>query len=311
MLAAVVLRQQGIAVHWISYETPFFSADKARQAARALDIPLTVKNITDVYLPMLKNPPCGYGRHMNPCLDCHSLMIRLSGEMMEELSCRFVFTGEVMGQRPMSQTKSSMRYVEKHSDIEGFLLRPLSARLLPETIPEKEGWVDRDRLGDISGRSRKAQMAMAEEYGVTEYPAPAGGCLLTEQIFSERLADLFQHQSVYTENELHLLRYGRHFRLSPTAKLIVGRTRQDNDNILKYQDCPNCAVLKVDQFPGPIAILSGRADESILMLAAGICVGYSKAPNGDPTRVLVSTGEKKKIVQMMGVPAKSIDHLLI
>ncbi len=142
-LAAMVLRRQGIAVEWVNFETPFFSSAKARQAARLLKVPLTVKKITRTYLEMLKNPPCGYGQHMNPCLDCHALMFRLAGKIMKEKQFDFLFSGEVLGQRPMSQTKPSLRYVEKNSGFEGYILRPLSAKKLPITIPEKEGKVNR------------------------------------------------------------------------------------------------------------------------------------------------------------------------
>ncbi len=311
ILATVMLRRQGIEVHWLSYETPFFSADKARRAADRLNLPLIVKNITTPYLEMLRAPACGYGQHMNPCLDCHALMAKIAGEIMQEESRHFVFTGEVLGQRPMSQTKPSLRYVEKHSGIQGYLLRPLSARLLPETIPEKKGWVNRNELGEISGRSRKFQMEMAEQFGIKDYPSPAGGCLLADKAFSDRLADLFQYQKTCTENELLLLRFGRHFRLSSEAKLIVGRTKADNENLLRHQDCPHCSVMKVMSYPGPTGLLLGNPDQGELMLAAGICLGYSKAPNEKTGLVTVTTGKNRQTVQMMGVPAENIQHLLI
>lgn len=311
ILAGVVLRDQGIRVEWISFETPFFSAEKAKKAADRLGIPITVKNITAEYLPMLKNPPCGYGRHMNPCMDCHALMARLTGDIMQERGFDFIFSGEVAGQRPMSQTRSSMRYVEKHSGMEGLLLRPLSAQCLPETLPEQQGLVDRHRLLDISGRSRKRQMALAEQYGIKDYPSPAGGCLLTEAVFSKRLRDLFDHQHEYPENDFHLLRYGRHFRLSPETKLIVGRTKQDNQDILEHKDDAGMTVLKVDAIPGPIALLTGETAEGTLMLAAGICAGYSKAPAEEPVRVLATTGKKTQSLTMMAIRPEKVKHLMI
>ena len=216
ILAGVLLREQGVEVEWITFETPFFSAMKARRAARITGIPLTVQNITADYLPMLKDPPCGYGQHMNPCMDCHALMFKKAGEVMREKGFDFLFSGEVLGQRPMSQTKPSLRYVEKNSGWDGYILRPLSAKNLPETIPEKNGLVDREKLLDLSGRSRKPQMKLAEQYGIKDYPSPAGGCLLTDKSFSKRLKDLFEHQGTYTENELFLLRFGRHFRATFT-----------------------------------------------------------------------------------------------
>ena len=195
MLAGLVLREQGIEVEWISFETPFFSSAKARKASRLTGIPLTVKPIFDDYMVMLRNPPAGYGKQMNPCMDCHTMMFRLAGEIMAARGFDFLFSGEVLGQRPMSQTKPSLRYVEKHSGMAGYILRPLSAKLLPETVPEQQGRVDREKLLDIHGRGRKDQIALAQTFGISDYPAPAGGCLLTDKGFSARLKDLFD-QSV-------------------------------------------------------------------------------------------------------------------
>ncbi|NNL41506.1 MAG: tRNA 4-thiouridine(8) synthase ThiI, partial [Desulfobacterales bacterium] len=155
ILAGLVLRRQGIEVEWVTFETPFFSAQKARRAAEITGIPLTIKNITSSYIKMLKNPPCGYGQHMNPCLDCHALMFRHAGKIMQDKDFDFLFSGEVVGQRPMSQTKPSLRYVEKNSGFDGLIFRPLSAKILPETIPERKGLVNRKDFLDLSGRSRK------------------------------------------------------------------------------------------------------------------------------------------------------------
>ena len=163
ILSALVLRMQRIEVVWVSFETPFFSSDNARQASKNTGIPVMVRNITPDYLKMLKNPPCGYGKYMNPCMDCHVLMFRLAGTIMKEKKFDFLFSGEVLGQRPMSQNKQSLRYVEKQSGFDGYILRPLSAKRLSETIPEKTGQVDRNLLLDISGRSRKAQIQLAKE----------------------------------------------------------------------------------------------------------------------------------------------------
>jgi len=311
MLAALVLRDQGIEVHWVCFETPFFNAAKAVRAAEALNIPLTVKNITGRYVPMLKNPPCGYGQHMNPCMDCHALMFNIAGGVMKERGYDFLFSGEVVGQRPMSQTKPSLRYVEKHSGFDGYILRPLSALLLPETEPEKAGLVDRSRLLGLSGRSRKPQMELARRFGVTDYPSPAGGCLLTDKGFSQRLRDLFAHQETCTENDFLLLKYGRHFRLSPTAKLVVGRTRQDNQDILDHSTGLNATVLKIRQFPGPTGLLIGEPGEGALLLGAGICLGYSKAPDDKPAAVTVAAGKQQQTVTMMAVPPDKVRHLLI
>ncbi len=311
ILSALVLRNQGIEVEWITFETPFFSSEKARAAARKTGIPLTVEKITQIYLKMLKNPPCGYGQHMNPCLDCHTLMFRQAGALMKKKMVDFLFSGEVLGQRPMSQTKPSLRYVEKHSEYDGYILRPLSAKKLPVSIPEKEGLVNRELLLDISGRSRKPQIKLVKEFGISDYPSPAGGCLLTDKCYSKRLKDLFEHQDSYSEKELYLLKYGRHFRLNEKSKIIVGRTKEDNDNIIKNYNPSENILIKVDDYPGPTVLLTQGSSKSIIFLAASICTGYSKAPNTEPVTVSVETGQSSETVQVIGVAPAEIRHFMI
>lgn len=311
ILSGLILREQGIDAKWITFETPFFSAAKARKASNMTGIPLVVKHITPVYMEMLKNPPCGYGKYMNPCMDCHALMFRLAGAEMEKNGFDLLFSGEVLGQRPMSQTRTSLRYVEKHSGFDGYILRPLSAKRLPETIPEKEGLVDRERLLDITGRSRKPQIRLAERFGVTDYPAPAGGCLLTDKIFSKRLKDLFDHQETQTENELHLLKFGRHFRIDENTKIIVGRTANDNKMILKYHAPETDIVLKMVKFPGPIVLVPGNADPDIVRKAAGICAGYGKAPNDMAVEVGATTGNGREIIRTKGIDPDEMREKII
>ena len=310
-LAGLVLREQGIEVEWVTFETPFFNAAKARKASQATGIPLTVKPIYPVYIEMLKNPPAGYGKYMNPCMDCHALMFKLAGEIMREKEFDFLFSGEVLGQRPMSQNKTSLRYVEKHSGFDGYILRPLTAKNLPETIPEKEGLVDRERLLDIAGRGRKAQIKLAEKFGLKDYPAPAGGCLLTDVGYTNRLRDLFDHQDNCTEEELHLLKYGRHYRLNPQTKLIVGRTEKDNENILKYHNPQTDSVIDVKDYPSPIGLVSHGAGKESILLAASICTGYSKAPKLAPVEVVVKTPQKKETVKVIALQPDDVRKLLI
>lgn len=289
MLSGLILCEQDIDVHWIVFETPFFSAEKARKAARATGIPLIVRRITKTYMEMLRDPACGYGKNMNPCMDCHALMFRLAGDHMRRHQFDFLFSGEVLAQRPMSQTRSSLRYVEKNSGFDGFILRPLSAKKLPETIPEKRGWIDRERLWDISGRSRKRQMQLAEQFGITDYPTPGGGCLLTDPGYALRLRDMLQHQAVTTENELELLKYGRHFRISRHCKVIVGRTQAENMAIGRLADAEADIRLKVLGYPGPLSLVQGSCEHEDLPLAAKICASYSKAPSGVAVTVHHST----------------------
>jgi tRNA U34 2-thiouridine synthase MnmA/TrmU len=270
-----------------------------------------VENITVPYIEMLKDPHCGYGQHMNPCLDCHALMFRLAGRIMQAEGFDFLFSGEVVGQRPMSQTKSSLRYVEKNSGFDGYILRPLSARLLPETIPEKEGLVDREQLLDISGRGRKRQIALAEEFGVREYPAPAGGCLLTDKGYSRRLRDLFDHQNKFEEWELHLLKYGRHFRLDRTTKFVVGRTQAENEKIVHYHARGRGILMKTHGYPGPTGLVAGQPTAPLLTLAAAICAGYSKAPNDMPAEVALSGAEAADSLTVIPLPPGDVKRLLI
>lgn len=311
ILSALVLKEQGIEVHWVSFETPFFSSEKAENASRHTGISLTVEKITPVYLEMMRSPSVKYGKNMNPCMDCHTLMFRLAGEMMTKRGFDFIFSGEVLGQRPMSQNKTSLRYVEKHSGFDGYIVRPLSAKNLPETLVEKNGLVDRNRLLDFSGRSRKPQLELAKEFGVTDFPAPAGGCLLTDKLFSRRLKDLFDHQDVYPEKDLELLKFGRHLRLDPMTKIIVGRTRQDNEKIGRWIDSETDLVVKVDCFPGPLVVMPANASESMVMLAAGICAGYSKAPSDTPVLVNVQTGETRRQVVVLGIPPEACRKFMV
>lgn len=311
ILSALVLRRQGIDVAWTTFETPFFSSAKARRASALTGISLKVEKITAIYMEMLKNPPCGYGQYMNPCLDCHALMFWLAGQRMTSEGFDFLFSGEVLGQRPMSQTKNSLRYVEKHSGFSGYILRPLSAKRLPETIPEQKGLVNRDLLLDITGRGRKQQMALAEEFGITDYPTPAGGCLLTDKGFSQRLKDLFSHQDTYTEAELHLLRHGRHLRLSLTTKIIVGRTKKDNEQIVRYYNKKVDTIVKTKMYAGPTVLIPGGGDRASVPMAAGICAGYSKAPAGKKVAVVAVSPEGRNTFSVKPIAPADIQDLLI
>ncbi len=311
ILAALVLRDQGVDVCWVAFETPFFSADKARKASINNKIPIIVKNITERYMPMLKNPACGYGKNMNPCMDCHALMFRIAGEMMEETQSDFLFSGEVRGQRPMSQNKNSLRYVEKNSGFDGYILRPLSAMVLPETVMEKNGRVDRERLYGFSGRSRKPQMALAKKFGVRDYPAPAGGCLLTDEGYSARLKDLFEHQENIETVEMDLLSHGRHLRLDENIKIIVGRNRKDNENLLRLYRQDYDILLETKSFPGPLVLIPQRCAKNGVEQAASICAGYSKAPVNRSVEVSVTTPEGQNEITVTPIPSCEVQDLLI
>jgi tRNA U34 2-thiouridine synthase MnmA/TrmU len=291
-LAALTLKRQGVEVTCIAFVTPFFGSAKAEKAARQMDIPLIVKPIGEVHLEMVKNPHYGYGKNMNPCIDCHAMMFRIAGEIMAEQGFDFLFSGEVLGQRPMSQNLSALQAVAKHSGMAGRILRPMSAKLLPETPMEKEGLVDRSRLLDIQGRARRRQAEFAEAWGLTEYPPSGGGCLLTEKSFSGRLRDLFAHQPAATVTDVELLKLGRQFRLSPRAKLTIGRDQSDNraiEALARNED----VLLHIADFNGPLGLVSGHPDPDDLATAAALVASYGKGKNEAELRVLVRQGEKE------------------
>jgi tRNA U34 2-thiouridine synthase MnmA/TrmU len=238
---------------------------------------------------VVKNPRYGYGSNMNPCIDCHAYMLKKAGELMESGGFDFLFTGEVLGQRPMSQNRQALGLVAKASGLPQAVLRPLSARRLPATPMEQEGLVDRELLLDLTGRSRKPQMALARELGVKDYPAPAGGCLLTEPGFSRRLKDLLDHQPDCDAAQVELLKHGRHLRLSPRAMLVVGRNQGENKT--REELAPAGALhLAAEGYPGPLGLYQGPDQGPDLELAAAVTAGYGKAPLGQPVAVRVGDG---------------------
>jgi len=310
MLAVKLIQEQGIDIEGVTFETPFFDAEKAKRVAEQIGIPLIVMDITEEYLEMLKAPRYGYGRNMNPCIDCHTLMLMNAGRKMEELRAGFMFTGEVLGQRPMSQTKQSLHIVAKNSGYGGYILRPLSARLLPETIPEKEGKVDRERLLDIQGRGRKRQIEMAKRYGIRSYSNPAGGCLLTDPIFSKRLKDLFEFRKDFRIRDLELLKLGRHFRIDDKTEIIVGRNREDNmaiQNLSEEQDI----VIRIRDFPGPTVLVPCGCDEKVLYFAASVCALYSDAPKDREVIANCLVGGSNKLIPTMAAKKDEVKKLII
>jgi len=294
ILAAEIIRRQNIEVTGLSFETPFFTAEKARDAAAKINLPLLVEDFTADHLVMLKSPRYGYGKNMNPCIDCHTLMLKFAGRKMEETGADFIFTGEVLGQRPMSQGKQSLYIVAKNSGYADYILRPLSALLLEPIKAEREGKVDRSRLLAIQGRGRKIQMQMADEFGIKNYSPPAGGCLLTDAIFTKRLRDLFSREEDRQIRDIELLKYGRHFRINDNCKIIVGRNKADN-NALKTLVREEDLVLFMADFPGPQVIVP-YGDESVMNTAAALCVRYSDAPDDLEAKVLCRKGSTSTTV---------------
>lgn len=311
ILSALVLREQGIDVTWVSFTTPFFSSHAAQKAADRYKIPLMVVDITEIYIEMLKNPPAGYGKNMNPCMDCHVLMFAEAGRIMVQEGFDFLFSGEVAGQRPFSQNKRSLRYVEKHSGFDGSILRPLSAGVLPVTEAERQNLVDRNRLGSISGRSRKKQIEMAKQFNVVDYPAPAGGCRLTDSAFSARLRDLFDLVPDFGKRDLYLLHHGRHFRLDPGTRIVVGRSEADNGMIETLYVPETDTFMRMVDLPGPLVLIPRAVSPDMVERAAAICASYTKAKSGQEVQVLVCSPAGESVIQVKALNPEGFQDLLI
>lgn len=300
MLACCVLRDQDIELLPLTFTTPFFGAEVARKAARDLDLPLEVMDITERHLVIVKDPPSGHGKNMNPCIDCHALMLEIAGEKMLAEGYDFLFTGEVLGERPMSQNRGSLNRVANRSGFRGRVLRPLSARLLDETLPEQEGKVDRSLLLDLSGRGRSRQIELARHYGIAEYPTPAGGCRLTDPAYSTRLRDLFAHMADPPLIWIRSLALGRHFWVDDACKVVVGRNHGENEALEALAGKEICQLGGRD-FRGPRVLLFGEATEENLRRAASLVARYGDPPAGMAPVWVVDPGREEFLVEATAV----------
>jgi len=296
-LAIKLMQDQGIDVAAVNISTRFGGGktDHAALVAKELGVQFIRINARDDYIDMLKNPKYGYGSNFNPCIDCHIYMIRKTGEILESEGASFMVTGEVLGQRPMSQNKGSLLRVEKESGIEGLLLRPLSAKRLKMTRPEREGWVDREKLLNIAGRGRKEQLQLAAQYGLTCYSAPAGGCLLTIKDFSNRLRDLLKVKDHLSDSDIGLLKVGRHYYES-NAQVIVGRNHEENLAILDLKDAEDSALRIVDN-RGPVTVIRGPVGDTVLEYAAQLTAKYSHAKGAASVECDTPDGKRVLIVE--------------
>jgi len=270
-LAAKLVKEQSIEVIGLRFKIPF--GPNGSKSFSDLGIEIKEADISDDFLEMMKNPRYGYGSHMNPCIDCKILMFRKSKEFMEQYNAKFIITGEVLGQRPMSQHKQALDAIAKRAGLEGLVLRPLSAKLLLETIPEKEGWIKREGLLSFSGRGRKQQIELARIFGIKEYAQPAGGCLLTDPEFSKRLKDLMVHEGLSQDN-IELLKIGRHFRVSEKAKLIVGRNEKENERLVNLAEERDYLFMPTDELAGPTSLGRGNFNEELIKLSCTITCRY-------------------------------------
>jgi len=302
MLAAETIRAQGIDVLAFFFETPFFGPERAQQSASAMDLAFKVVNITRRHLEVVRHPRSGYGSAMNPCVDCHALMFRIAGEMLDSVGAAFVFTGEVLGQRPMSQNRGSLNRIARESGLRDLLVRPLSAKLLLPTLPEEKGWIQREKLLDFQGRSRRPQMELANRLNISDYPSPGGGCLLTEKGFSRRLKDLVTARADVETRELELLKSGRHFRIGPHTKLVVGRNKLENE-IIQTLAGEQDILLKSVSAPGPTALLSGESSGDLIDMAAAITAAYSDTAGQDVSDVRdISIRQGARDIRVLSAP---------
>jgi len=283
-LALKLISDQGIEVIAVNIVLPFVSEkkDHASQIASEIGVPLIKIEAGEDFIEMVRNPRHGYGSAMNPCIDCRIYMLREARKIAEEKDAAFIITGDVLGERPMSQHSAALRLEEREAGLKGRLLRPLSARLLEKTVPEQEGWVDRSRLLDINGRSRKPQLALARKLGINGYSPPAGGCLLTHKEFASRLKDLFQRQEKVAVRDISLLKLGRHFRL-PSSRIIVGRNKRENALLMEIKN-PGDYAFQVPDCGSPTTLLIGNKTREAIELAARLTARYSDA---DTQQVLV------------------------
>jgi tRNA-specific 2-thiouridylase len=311
-LAAELMSREGLELLAVNFKTPFCLCDRhssnlgcgsnARRVAEAIGIELKIINAAKDFLEVLKKPAHGYGANMNPCIDCRILFFCKSKELMQEVGASFIITGEVLGQRPMSQFRRQMNIIEKEAGLDGLVLRPLSAKLLAPTIPEKNGWISRERMLDIAGRSRKPQMALAKELGINDYPCAAGGCLLTDPEFANRIRDLIKHDELDMQN-IDLLKAGRYFRLSPSAKLIVGRNENEN-KMLTMLAKDGDYLFGPATINGPIAVGKGTFTADLLEVACRIVARYSDR-DGEPKAEI--THERLPEKEKVSIKTKFLD----
>lgn len=318
-LAILTVMRQGIEVKAITFMNHFGCDISDRSScskdpfAASIKFGFEVKlcHLSEKFIEIVKNPKFGHGRNMNPCMDCRILMLREAKEFMDMTGADFIITGEVLGQRPMSQRRDALDIIDRETGLRGRILRPLSAKLMKPTQAEELGLVDREQLYGIGGRSRKPQMALAQELGLTEYPSPAGGCLLTEPNYSYRLRELFQHDPSPAMNDYHLLRLGRHFRLGPSCKAVIGRDEAENTMILGLSG-DAAILLHVPDYGSPVTLLTGPAvTPGEIAAAASLCARYSAARTLKNVVVNVQDRGKQYTLEVMPAEAAMIETFLI
>jgi len=280
-LAILTMLRQSVDINAIVFQTQFgcvadeaLSSNDPFSVAEKFGFGVRLCNLSDKFIEIVKNPEFGYGRNMNPCIDCRILMLKEARVVMDTAGADFIITGEVLGQRPMSQRRDTFNLIDREAGVTDYVLRPLSAKLLKITFPEAKGIIKREMLYGFNGRSRKPQKALAEEFGLIDYPSPAGGCLLTEPNYAHRLKDLLTYDPAPGFRDVDLLRIGRHFRFSPSCKIIAGRNKTENAAI-QSMSMNGDWLLKVEGYGSPVTLVSGEITDEALKAAASICARYS------------------------------------
>lgn len=316
-LAIKVLLDQGIDIEAVNFFTPFCQCSgkglgcghAAKKVSDQLGLKLKLFNMAVEFLKVVENPRHGYGKNLNPCIDCRILMYKKAKEYMQEVGASFIVTGEVLGQRPMSQHRVALKIIEKESDLKGLILRPLSAKLMPITTPEQEGWVNREKLLEINGRSRKPQMALARDFNIKDYPCPAGGCLLTDSGFARRMRDLMRHSGLNLD-DISLLKVGRHFRLNSSSKVVIGRNEKENEKLLGL-GANSDLRLRAKKIEGPIGIARGTFNQEEIHLAASIVARYSDSKPEDKVEVLIEKEDCKDSVVVESIGKSQLADLRV
>ncbi|MGR3218877.1 MAG: hypothetical protein ACUZ8H_03545 [Candidatus Anammoxibacter sp.] len=318
-LAIEVIKRQGIEVVALNIVTAFCRCTasnscqlEAVKVSEKLNVPIKVINATREMIEIVKKPKFGFGKNINPCIDCRINLFHTAGKYMKEIGASFIFTGEVLGQRPMSQRKDAMKKIDKEANLTGYVLRPLCAKHLEPTIPEKDGLVDREQLLAIKGRSRKEQMQLADIFEIKDYRCPAGGCLLTDSEFAHRMRDLLKYSDA-SVNDVNLLKVGRHFRVDPNTKIVVGRREEDNPRV-EAQAQEGDFLFLMEEVRGPSALLRGDTNDANIELAASLTARYSKEQDKDLATVKIIPKGKEddaKIVKVVPLNAEKVIELMI
>lgn len=301
-LAGLVLQEQGVDIVPITFKSSFFGYVSAKKMAERLGWPLIVVDITEEQFRVVENPKYGYGKNMNPCIDCHAHMIKIAGEMLKKYEADFIATGEVLGERPKSQNRVALDIVAKESGFAELVVRPLSAKLLPLTLPEKMGLINREKLLDISGRSRKRQFELAEKFGLKDFPTPAGGCLLTDPVFSGKLRKLIRWRGYLKKEDVELVKFGRSF-FEKDFWIVVGRNESENRTIEKIA-VETDILITTYSVPGPLTVLRFKEEnkgpeneEEAIRIASLLTIRYSKARELDEAEVKIKKKDSEKIIK--------------